>query len=215
MKSLFISFEGPEGSGKTTQSRDLVDYLMECGYSVSHTREPGGTAIGQQIRTVLLEPENTDMRPLTEFLLFSASRAQLVSDIIQPELARGAIVVCDRFFDSSYAYQGHGHGVDFGILRSITEIATGGLVPDLTFLLDIDPEIGLMRRRDNRMRLNRLDEHALGFHERARRGFHDLANADPERWVVLNANTRAEDVQGEIIMRVTEALGQLEANRKR
>ena len=204
--SLFITFEGPEGSGKTTQCRELTKHLSSLGYSALHTREPGGTHIGQQIRTVLLDDGNTEMNPVTEFLLFSASRAQLVRQTIRPNLEQGVIVVCDRFFDSSLAYQGHGHGLDLGTLRLITELATEGLTPDLTFLLDIDPEAGLRRRDVNRMQSNRLDAYALNFHQMARQGFLDLAKADSERWVTVDAGQSEQGIQSEIRTRVLKVL---------
>jgi len=204
--SLFITFEGPEGSGKTTQCRELTKDLASLGYSALHTREPGGTHIGQQIRTVLLDDGNTEMNPVTEFLLFSASRAQLVRQTIRPHLEQGGIVVCDRYFDSSLAYQGHGHGLDLGTLRLITELATDGLTPDLTFLLDIDPEVGLRRRDVNRMQSNRLDAYALNFHHMARQGFLDLARGDSERWMIVDAGQSTQEVQSKIRTHVLSVL---------
>ncbi len=202
--SLFISFEGPEGSGKTTQCGQLVDHMTSLGFSVVQTREPGGTAIGRRIRSLLLDKSDTDIRPLAEFLLFSASRAQLVREVIRPQLDRGGIVVCDRFFDSSLAYQGYGHGLDLAKLRQITSLATGGLSPDLTFLLDIDPEVGLCRRVENGMQSNRMDSYDLMFHERARKGFLELASGGG-RWVTLDARENPETV-GDKIRRWTMQL---------
>ena len=135
---MFITFEGPEGSGKTTQIPQIVQFLGEAGYTVFSTREPGGTSIGDQIRQVLLANKNTEMHPRSEILLFQASRAQLVEQEIQPRLERGEIVLCDRYADSTIAYQGYGHRVDLAQLRSIVDFATGGLKPDLTLLLDLD-----------------------------------------------------------------------------
>jgi dTMP kinase len=139
---LFVTFEGPDGSGKTTQAQLLYEYLQECGYPVFLTREPGGTGIGDQIREVLHSLENTEMLPQAEILLYSASRAQLVGQIICPHLDRGEIVLCDRYADSTLAYQGYGHGLDLQVLRVITSFATGGLKPDLTIYLDIEVEEG-------------------------------------------------------------------------
>ena len=204
--SIFISFEGPEGSGKTTQCRQLTDHLSALGNSVLNTREPGGTVIGQKIRTLLLDGGNTDMNPVTEFLLFSASRAQLVRESVRPHLEQGGIVVCDRFFDSSLAYQGHGHGLDLQTLREITQLATEGLTPDLTFLLDLDPEAGLRRRNLNSMQLNRLDAYELGFHRRAREGFRELARSDIERWVIVDAERSADEIQADVRHHVMRAL---------
>ena len=141
--SLFVSFEGPEGGGKTTQAQQLADALTAAGHAVVNTREPGGTPIGNQVRQLLLDHSSAGMQPQTEFLLFSASRAQLVREVIEPQLARGGVVLCDRFYDSSLAYQGYGHRLDLEELRRTTRLATGGRVPDLTFFLDIDAQAGL------------------------------------------------------------------------
>ncbi|RMD78892.1 MAG: dTMP kinase, partial [Chloroflexi bacterium] len=144
-RGLFITFEGPEGAGKSTQARRLYERLQAAGYPVILTREPGGTRIGELIRRILIDLRHTEMAPTTEILLFSAARAQLVSELIRPYLATGGIVVCDRYADSTFAYQGYGLGRDLEELRVITEVATGGLKPDLTFYLQIDVEIGLQR----------------------------------------------------------------------
>ena len=145
---MFITLEGPDGSGKSTQVAPLVEFLRQQGYSVLPTREPGGTFISDQVRNVLLNrPENSAMHPRTEILLFLASRAQLVEERIRPALLEGTIVLCDRYADSTLAYQGYGHGVDLDTLRSLLAFATGGLQPDLTILLDVSPEEGLRRRK--------------------------------------------------------------------
>lgn len=200
--SFFVSIEGPDGSGKTTQARLLADHLREAGHDVQLAREPGGTAIGDQIRQVLFALENKGMSPETEFLLFSASRAQLVREVLRPHLARGGLVVCDRFADSSLAYQGYGHGLDLEMVRAVTRLATGGLKPDLTALLDLPAERGLARRRDGG-RWNRLDDYDLAFHQRVRQAFLELAAAEPERWITLDASPAPEDVQREL-QRVVE-----------
>ena len=156
---MFITFEGPDGCGKTTQIDLLEKYLIQQGYSVFRTREPGGTHIGEQIRDVLHNRENTDMTCEAEILLYSASRAQLVQEKIKPALEEGTIVISDRFFDSTLAYQGYGRGLDLDDLRQITAFATGGLRPDLTVYLEIEPEEGLRRRqRDSEAEWNRLED---------------------------------------------------------
>ncbi|MBE2196828.1 MAG: dTMP kinase [Anaerolinea sp.] len=204
---VFITFEGPEGGGKTTQITELAHWLTAQGLSVRATREPGGTPVGDQIRGVLLRPEN-QMHAATEFLLYSASRAQLVNTLIRPHLERGGIVLCDRYADSTLAYQGYGRGLDVSTLHMITQFATGGLIPDLTLFLDIDPEIGLKRREHSGEGLNRLDAEALDFHRRVRSGYLTLMNADPERWIRIDADQPLAAVQGTIRTVVQERLQQ-------
>ena len=201
--SLFITLEGPDGGGKSTQARLLVEYLTARGTPALLTREPGGTPIGDQIRRTLMDLGNTGMQPRTEILLFSASRAQIVHQVIRPRLEAGGVVVCDRFYDSTLAYQGYGHGLDLTALRAITEFATGGLRPDLTFLIDLPAEDGLRRRRRGGQ-WNRLDAYDLGFHQRVRQGYFDLAAAEPDRWVTVDATRPVETVQSEI-RRLVEA----------
>lgn len=193
----FITLEGPEGGGKSTQAKRLVDHLQAQGHEVLFTREPGGTEIGDQIRKVIMSLENKSMSPEAEFLLFSASRAQVVRELIEPQLERGGIVVCDRFYDSSLAYQGYGHELDLELLRTITGFVSGGLVPDLTFLLDLTSELGLERRKQDG-RWNRLDDYDLAFHERVREGYHRLAELDPDRWVQIDAAQSEDQIQAEI-----------------
>jgi len=193
----FITLEGPEGGGKSTQAKRLVDHLQAQGHEVLLTREPGGTEIGDQIRQVIMSLENKSMSPEAEFLLFSASRAQVVRELIEPQLERGGIVVCDRFYDSSLAYQGYGHELDLELLRTITGFVSGGLVPDLTFLLDLTSELGLERRKHDG-RWNRLDDYDLAFHERVREGYHRLAELDPDRWAQINAAQTEDEIQEQI-----------------
>jgi dTMP kinase len=197
--SLFITFEGPDGSGKTTQAQLLYEYLQERGYPVFLTREPGGTGIGDQIREVLHSLENTEMLSQTEILLYSASRAQLVGQIIRPHLARSEIVLCDRYADSTLAYQGYGHSLDLQILQVITTFATGGLKPDLTIYLDIGVEEGLRRKlaayQAGEAEWNRMDQQELAFHRRVRQGYLQMVAAEPERWVVIEAAQPADAAQ--------------------
>lgn len=206
MPGLFITFEGPEGAGKSTQLARLVQALQGRGLSVTVTREPGGTPLGTRVREVLLDPA-LDMHPLPEFLLYSASRAQLVQDVIRPALSRGEVVVCDRYFDSSLAYQGAGRGLPLELLRGITQEVTGGLIPDLTLLLDLDPEIGL-ERAAARGQPDRLERADLAFHQRVRQGFLQLARQEPERFVVLEAASTVDALQEQVWAAVQERLGQ-------
>jgi dTMP kinase len=202
---MFITLEGPEGSGKTLQLPKLADYLRQSGFDVMTTREPGGTSISEQIRTVLHNLENKEMNPRTEILLFQASRAQLVEQVIRPHLDKGGIVVSDRYADSTLAYQGYGHQVDIEPLRVLVTFATGGLKPDLTILLDVDVEIGL-RRKELKGEWNRLDAYDLKFHQRVRQGYFQLVQAEPKRWVVIDASQSPIQVQNEIRRVVTERL---------
>ena len=203
---MFISFEGPEGSGKTLQITTLAEFLKGAGYPLLATREPGGTGIGDQIRAILLDLDNTAMQARTEILLFQASRAQLVEEVILPHLAKGDIVLSDRYADSTIAYQGYGHQVNLEQLKNIVTFATGGLKPDLSLLLDIDVEDGL-RRKSGGEEWNRLDAYELDFHQRVRQGFHQMVAAEPERWVVINAAKSRSEVQAEIKQIVLERLG--------
>jgi dTMP kinase len=195
---VFITFEGPEGSGKTTQARRLAQWLCAQGRQVVLTREPGGTPIGDQIRDILHSSRNTAMDALTEILLYSASRAQHAAERIRPALASGEIVVSDRYADSTYAYQGYGRGLDLPVLRKITEIATGGLQPDLTIYIDITPEEGLRRRRMCGGEWNRLDAEPLDFHQRVRSGYLELAALEPERWVLVDGNGTPAEVEVQV-----------------
>jgi dTMP kinase len=202
---MFITLEGPEGSGKTMQLPRLADYLRQSGFDVLTTREPGGTAISEQIRTVLHNLENKEMNPRTEILLFQASRAQLVEQVVRPHLDKGGIVISDRYADSTLAYQGYGHQVDIDALRVLVTFATGGLKPDLTILLDVDVEIGL-RRKELKGEWNRLDAYNLEFHQRVRQGYRQLVHAEPGRWEVIDASQSPTQVQNEIRRVVTERL---------
>lgn len=195
---MFITFEGPDGSGKSTQIKRLAETLTGLGQQVLLTREPGGTEISEQIRHVLHDLRNQAMQPRAEILLYSAARAQLVGEKIRPHLAAGGIVLSDRYADSTMAYQGYGHGLDLETLRLITMFATDNLKPDLTLLFDLDPEVGLKRRLSNGGEWNRLDDYALAFHQRVRAGYLELARAEPERWVRLNALQAVDTLQAEV-----------------
>ncbi|HQE93881.1 MAG TPA: dTMP kinase [Anaerolineae bacterium] len=192
---LLITLEGPDGSGKTTQARWLAEWLTAQGYPLLATREPGGTRIGEAIRDVLHDCAHVEMAPQAEILLYSASRAQHVAEVIRPALSAGKIVLCDRYFDSTYAYQGYGRGLPLATLRLITEFAVQGLIPDLTLYLDVSPEVGLQRRAHSGEALNRLDREALAFHERVRAGYLELAVAEPSRWRIIDAERPPEEVQ--------------------
>jgi dTMP kinase len=194
--SLFITFEGPEGSGKTTQISLLADHLRQQGDDVLLTREPGGTPIGDRVRSILLDPVHTEMLPPTEFLLFSAARAQHVGQVIRPHLARGGTVLCDRFADSSLAYQGYGYQLDLEIRRAITRFATVGLVPDLTLYFDLPVEVGLRRKAGgDGDAWNRMEQKEIAYHERVRAGYLDMAHQEPERWAVVDATQEIAAVQ--------------------
>jgi dTMP kinase len=206
---VFITFEGPDGSGKTTQIRLLAEWLREQGYEIVLTREPGGTEISDQIRQVLHDLGNAAMDAQTEILLYSASRAQHVAQLIRPALAAGKVVISDRYADSTMAYQGYGRQLDLEALRMITAFATGGLVPDLTLYFDIAPEEGLQRRQAGGDEWNRLDAETADFHQRSRAGYLELIRQEPERWVVVDANRPREEVQAKVRAVVQARLNQV------
>ncbi len=197
--SLFITFEGPDGSGKTTQIRLLCACLEAKGYPVYLTREPGGTAIGDRIRELLHNPANAEMQATTEILLYSASRAQLVAETIHPILAAGQTVLCDRYAESTLAYQGYGRQLDLQVLRIITTFATGGLRPDLIVYFDFPVEEGLRRKRrayeTENTEWNRLDQESIEFHQRVRQGYLRLAEEEPARWLIVDASQPVEAIQ--------------------
>ena len=195
---MFITLEGPDGSGKTKQIQPLANFLKENGFTVFTAREPGGTSIGNQVRTILMNLENTSMRQRTETLLFCAARAQLVEEVIRPHLDRGEVVLLDRYADSTMAYQGYGHQNDLTLIRNLLDFATGGLKPDLTLLLDLDPEVGLRRRQVGGDEWNRLDAYQLQYHQRVRHGYLQMAAAEPARWRVVDASQPPDMVQSRI-----------------
>jgi len=196
--SLFVTFEGPEGSGKSTQIKLLAEALTARGCAVLTLREPGGTSIGDQIREVLHDLRNREMHPRAEILLYNAARAQIVEQQIKPQLARGGIVLCDRFADSTVAYQGYGRGLDLDDVRHIVAFATQHLKPDLTLYLDIDVEAGLERRRVGGGEWNRMDDQAVEFYRRVRDGYLKLMADEPQRWVKIDAARSVAEVQQEI-----------------
>jgi dTMP kinase len=198
MKGIFISLEGIEGTGKSTQASLLAQYLMGKGFRVTQTAEPGGTRISLKIRELLLSPESTDMDPLTELLLYNAARVQHIKEIIMPALLRGDVVVTDRFSDSTMAYQGYGRGIDLKLIDSLDVLATGRLRPHLTVLLDLDVETGLMRNRKIQKN-DRLELEDVSFHERVRRGFISIAAKEKERVRLLGCSDTVEAVQRKVI----------------
>jgi dTMP kinase len=194
---MLITLEGPEGSGKTSHVPHLVEFLREKGYTVFPTREPGGTSIGEQIREVLHSMKNTEMHPRTETLLYQAARAQFVEQVVRPRLALGEIVLSDRYADSTVAYQGYGHQQDLEQVRALVKYATGGLVPDLTILLDVDVKIGIARK-SNSQEWNRLDAYTLEFHRRVRAGYLEMVKREPNRWAVVDAGKEWDEVQKQL-----------------
>jgi dTMP kinase len=192
---MFITLEGPDGSGKTSHMQPLAEWLEGQGYRVHTAREPGGTLISEQIRQIIHDLNNTEMHPHTETLLYQAARAQIVEQVFRPKLAQGWIVLCDRYADSTLAYQGYGHQQNLDEVRALVRYATGGLVPDLTLLLDVDVETGLGRRLKSGGEWNRLDAYQLEFHQRVREGYLELARQEPGRWVRVDASQAWEKVQ--------------------
>ncbi|HNZ16322.1 MAG TPA: dTMP kinase [Anaerolineaceae bacterium] len=202
---MFITLEGPEGSGKSTQIKRLAERLQALGYPVITTREPGGTPIGDQIRQVLVRMENQELHPRTEILLFLAARAQLVEQVVKPALRDGKIILCDRYGDSTLAYQGYGHGLDLEKLRQMLAFATDQLKPDLTILLDLDVRTGLLRKKAED-EWNRLDAYEVLFHERVREGYLKLAREEPERWRIVDAAQGIDTVQEDLFQLVLGAI---------
>lgn len=202
--SLFITFEGPDGSGKTTQINLLRAALQARGLDVLATREPGGTRIGNNIRALLLDPAHDEMSPRAEALLFNAARAQLVDEVVRPALAAGAVVLCDRYGDSTLAYQGYGRGQPVEPLQALVDYATGGLRPHLTLYLDVDAAAGLRRKQEDER--NRMEAEQLAFHLAVRSGYHRLAAADPERWFLLDGAAPVETLHAAILARVLALL---------
>ena len=203
---FFITFEGPEGGGKSTQVHRLAATLADQGYSVWTTREPGGTRVGEMIRPILLRQQQERMTAWSEALLFTAARAQHVAEVIRPRLERGEIVLCDRYTDSTLAYQGYGRGLDLDTLRQLQTQATSGLDPELTILLNLPVEIGLSRIP--RPAQDRLDRETPTFHQRVRAGYQEMAAADPQRWREIDAAADEDQVAKRILELVSQALQQ-------
>ena len=202
---MFISFEGIEGSGKTTQAKHTVRLLQDKGHDCVITREPGGTRIGEKIRAILLDPLSKDMDPLTELLLYTADRAQHIKEYILPLLSDGKIVLCDRYYDATMAYQGFARGLDIGLIEKIHKLLFENLKPDITLLLDLPPEIGLERawkQINNGNRISqetRFEEERLSFHKRVRAGYLELSRLEPERFRIIDASKDEHEVREEII----------------
>ena len=198
-RGLFITLEGVEGSGKSTQIHHIAEVLTRAGYRILQTREPGGTATAEAIRHILLTAlSHEPIAPQAEALLILAARCQHVTHLIRPALQRGTVVLCDRFSDSTFAYQGFARGLDLRWLRAANEVATGGLTPDLTLILDLPVSVGLARRRADRGQQNRLDRETERFHRKVRRGFLALAAKEPGRIKIVNADRPAQEVQDEL-----------------
>ena len=202
--ALFITFEGGEGSGKTLQARALYRRLSRLAIPALLTHEPGGTLLGTKLARWLKWAQDTGISPLTELLMFNASRAQLVEEVIQPTLRGGRVVICDRYADSTTAYQSYGRGLDLEMVRAINSAATGGLPPDLTVLLDMPAGEGLARKGSKRR--DRFEQEGIAFHQRVRAGYLKMAAADPGRWLVVDASQSKAKIRGIIWQRVSQLL---------
>lgn len=205
-RGLFITIEGTDGSGKTTQIHNMMEHLSSMGCKVLLTREPGGTRIGESIRSIILDPAYTEMHNKTELLLYSAARAQLVEQVIKPAVADGQTVICDRYVDSFFAYQGYGRGLDMDMLGMITDTAVDGTMPDITFFFDLDPEIGL-RRRMTAAGGDRIENEVMDFHRRVYNGYKELAAKYPERIKTIDASKPVDEVWKDVRLHLEMALG--------
>lgn len=203
MSRLFVSFEGIEGCGKSTQLDRLLGEFVARRISAIAVREPGSTPIGQQVRAILLDPALTDVTPEAELLLYAASRAQLVRSVVAPNLERGHVVLCDRYVDSTVAYQCFGRGLDRSVVDEVNRIATHGLMPVLTVLLDLPAEVGLTRVRGTR---DRIEREPMEFHERVRQGFLAIAGEEPGRFMVLDGTRAVGELAEEVAARVFHLL---------
>jgi dTMP kinase len=203
MKGLFISFEGIEGSGKSTQARLLAEYLRGLGYTIVQTAEPGGTPISLKIRELLLSLDSRGMDHMTELLLYNAARVQHIREVIAPALRRGEIVITDRFSDSTLAYQGYGRGIDRQVIHALDAVATNSMRPDLTLLLDIDVETGLRRNKEIN-KTDRLELEDLAFHEKVKKGFCEIAKEEPERIRIISCSNGIDGVHAKVKDTVTD-----------
>ena len=197
-RGLFITFEGTDGAGKTTQIQRLSVDLRDAGYDVCLTREPGGTPISEQIRDMLLNPDHSEMAATTELLLYAASRAQHVSEVIKPALEAGKVVISSRFTDATVVYQGYGRGLDLDKIHHLNRIATDDITPDATFVLDLPVEIGLQRVQNSRGGLDRLESEKIEFHHRLREGYQTIARQEPQRLKIIDAQVSPEQVYTQI-----------------
>lgn len=195
-RGLFISFEGPDGSGKSTQIEYLKDFFQEKGISCVFTREPGGTHIGEEIREIILDKQNNEMTDLTEAFLYAASRSQHVEQVIRPALERGQVVVCDRFVDSSIAYQGYARGLG-EVVADINRYATENLLPDITFFIDVDPKIG--KKRISSGERDRLESEKIRFHRKVYQGYVTMAEKEPDRIVTVDGSGTREEMRAFIL----------------
>jgi len=204
--TLFITFEGGEGCGKSTQARALYRKLSRLAIPVLLTHEPGGTSLGNKLSRWLKWAEGTDISPLTELMLFNASRSQLITEVIQPNLNEGKIVICDRYADSTTVYQSYGRGLDLETVKAVNNAATRGLKSNLTVLLDIPVEEGLARQRGKKQ--DRFEQEEIAFHQRVREGFLKLAQQEPQRWLVIDATQPKEKIARIIWQRVSQSISE-------
>ena len=206
MKGFFITFEGTEGSGKTTVIEKVEQYYIEKGYQVIRTREPGGSKIAEDIRNVILDVNNTNMDSITEAMLYAASRRQHLVEKVIPYMEKGYIVLCDRFIDSSLAYQGHARGLGIDKVYQLNLIATNGLLPDATIYVDVRPEVGLARIKTNNREQNRLDLEKLSFHDKVYEGYRIVSEMFKDRFKVINGEQDREAVFNDTIKVLNELI---------
>lgn len=209
---MFISLEGIEGSGKTTQLNHILYFLESKGHKCVITREPGGTRIGKKIRTLLLDPDNKSMDPMTELLLYTADRVQHMNEIISPALLEGKTVICDRFFDATLVYQGYARGLNIDLIKRLHKLLINDLYPDITILFDLSPKTGLSRawkqiEDGSRTHIeSRFEKEALLFHEKVRAGYLDLAHSNPDRFIIIDSSKNKAEVQKQVIIALTNYL---------
>lgn len=207
---MFITLEGIEGSGKTTQMKNIVSFLEKRGTQCITTREPGGTFIGEKIRAILLSPENKELHPMSELLLYMADRAQHLHTLVKPSLSKGVTVLCDRYFDATLVYQGYARGIDIGLIEKMHQLLLEDFKPNITFLLDLPPQVGLGRawqQLENGSRVgaeSRFEEETLTFHEKVRSGYLELARREPDRFQIIDAAQNQEHVRTSILAVLAE-----------